>query len=46
LETTLDDFLNRVVFLPEFQQKDLRQFLQTERPDPVKVSDFTAKIIG
>lgn len=46
METPMEDFLTRVVFMPEFQQKDLRQFLQTVTPDDKKVANFKEKLIN
>lgn len=45
MHTSLQDFLTRVVFMPEFQQKDLRQFLCTPKADKAMVEDFSRKLL-
>lgn len=45
LQTSLEDFLTRVVFLPEFQQINLRRFLQAPEADKAMVEDFTRKLL-
>lgn len=47
LETTLDDFLTRVVFLPNFQQVHLRNYLaQPPKADKAMVEDFSRKLLN
>lgn len=45
LQTSLEDFLNRVIFLPEFQQKSLREFVQAPKADKAMVEDFSHRLL-